>query len=137
MSKKNTLDQFTPDIIGIFWMSPESLSRSLPYFSELNYLFDGLISEFLFEREKESEKAHIFFTQNFGQKFFLAHINTKGQTKSQIAGDIDEQISLITQSKEDKREDCKTILIFDLTSDLWMNELQKRYSQFEFKKFEA
>jgi hypothetical protein len=133
MTEKNTLDQFTPEIIGLFWMTPESLSRSLPFFSELNYLFDGLISEFLFEREKESEQAHIFFTQNFGQKFFLAHINTKGQTKSQIAGDIDEQISLITQNKEDRR----TILIFDLTSDQWINEMQKRYSQFVFKKFES
>lgn len=132
MSERKILDQFTPDILGLFWISPDSFSSTMPSFDEINYLFDGLISEFLFKRVKESDQAHIFFTQNFGQKFFLGQISAKGQTKSQIAGDIDEQISLITQNKEDRR----TILIFDLTSDQWMNELQKRYSQFVFKKFE-
>lgn len=128
------LDQFTPEVLGIFWLTRDDLSRDLIGFEDFNYLFDGLISQYLYGQENLSDQhAHIFFTENYKEKIFLAHLKTKEHSKSQVAGDIDEQIALLSNSRPEK----KTILVFDKTNDGWCFELKKRYSQFEFKELEA
>ena len=124
------LDQFTPDILGIFWITDEALDRNQDGFNDFNYLFDGLISQYIYNQEnKSNEHAHIFFTNNYNQKIFLAHLATKGLAKSKIAGDIDEQISLVQNLVPIR----KTILIHDQTNDHWISDLQKRYAQLDFK----
>lgn len=132
--ERTILDQFTPEVLGIFWITRDELSRDLLGFDDFNYLFDGLISQYLYGQEKNDEKhAHIFFTQNFDHKLFLAHLKTKDFTKSQVAGDIDEQIALLQSSANTR----KTILIFNKTEHEWLPELKKRYAQFEFRELEA
>lgn len=126
----SVLDQFTPDVLGIFWLTREDLSRDLSHFEDFNYLFDGLISQYLYGQETAIDKhAHIFFTENYNNRIFLAHLRSRNLTKSQISGDIDEQIALIQASKNEN----KIILIFDKTEDQWHSELKKRYPQFEFR----
>lgn len=128
------LDQFTPEVLGIFWITRDDLNRELLGFDDFNYLFDGLISQYLYGQEISSDKrAHIFFTENFKNKIFLGHLKTNGFSKSQIAGDIDEQIALLQTSAPTR----KIILIFDETDDGWSSELKKRYPQFEFRELEA
>lgn len=124
------IDQFTPDVLGIFWVTQEALSLDLSNFEEFNYLFDGLISQYVYGQEANSDKhAHIFFTENYNARIFLAHLCTKNVTKSQIAGDIDEQIALIQAAKSEN----KVIYILDKTQNQWHSELKKRYPQFEFR----
>lgn len=128
---KSVIDQFTPEILGAFWITDEELSRELLGFDEFNYLFDGLISQYLYgqslDKNQELNRSNIFFTNNFNQKIFLAHIKNSSET----AGVLDEQISLI----QGNRGERKKILIFNLSSKNWLNELQKRYAQFEFQNF--
>jgi hypothetical protein len=129
-AKLSVLDQFTPDVLGIFWITREDLSRDLSHFEDFNYLFDGLISQYLYGQETAIDKhAHIFFTENYNNRIFLAHLRSRNLTKSQISGDIDEQIALIQASQNEN----KIILIFDKTEDQWHSELKKRYPQFEFR----
>lgn len=125
------LDQFTPEVLGLFWLTKEDLNRDLPGFEQFNYLFDGLISQYLYgSLEIQSDKhAHIFFTENFHNRIFLAHLKSKDLTKSQLASDIDEQIALVPKSA-----DRKIILVLDKTDHGWLVELKKRYSQFDFKE---
>lgn len=132
--KLSILDQFTPDVLGIFWITREDLNRDQQGFEDFNYLFDGLISQYLYGQENNSEKhAHIFFTENYNERIFLAHLCTQNLTKSQISGDIDEQIALIQAAKSEN----KVILVFDKTEDQWHSELKKRYPQFEFRVLEV
>lgn len=133
-TKLSILDQFTPSVLGIFWITASDLNRDLAAFEDFNYLFDGLISQYLYGQENTSSKhAHIFFTENYNERIFLAHLRTKNTTKSQVAGDIDEQIALIQAAKSEN----KTILVFDKTEDQWHSELKKRYPQFEFRVLEV
>jgi hypothetical protein len=128
------LDQFTPEVLGIFWITRDDLNRELLGFDDFNYLFDGLISQYLYGQEVSSEKhAHLFFTDNYKNKIFLGHLKTNGVSKSQMAGDIDEQIALIQTSTTSR----KIILLLDKTDDAWSSELKKRYPQFEFRELEA
>ena len=132
---KSVIDQFTPEILGVFWITNEELSRNLSGFDDFNYLFDGLISQYLYGQDaqdagenKTIPRSNIFFTQNFNQKLFLAHIRQDGE----IDGVLDEQIALIQENKRDRHR----ILIFNKTSKNWVQDLSKRYSQFHFTALE-
>lgn len=129
---KSVIDQFTPDILGVFWITDEELSRDLLGFDEFNYLFDGLISQYLYGQSVSKDKAlprsNIFFTQNFGQRIFLAHIKQDSET----AGVLDEQIALIQENSGER----KKIFIFNKTSKNWVDDLKKRYPKFEFHALE-
>lgn len=126
---KSVFDQFTPDVLGCFWITDNELSRDLKGFDEFNYLFDGLVSQYLFGIEKTGlPRANIFFTQNFAQKIFLSHIKNEGD----ISGHLDEQIAIVRNTTETR----KKILVLNQVSRDWLSELQKRYSQFEFVKLE-
>lgn len=129
-SNVTILDQFTPLVLGVFWITREELNRTLVGFDSFNYLFDGLISQYIYGQDDHQDKhAHIFFTKNYQDRIFLAHLSAKDLTKSQLAGDIDEQIALIQATKSEN----KIILVMDTTDQEWVSELKKRYPQFEFR----
>ncbi len=125
---KNLADMVTPEIIGLFWITPAPLSRELASFDQLNYLFDGLLSQMIYGESSSRSRANIFFTDNFNQTLFLAHLNTEGSSKSEIAGEIDEQVALIQSNANDRRK----VLVISSSHADWTAELSKRYSQFEF-----
>jgi hypothetical protein len=128
------IDQFTPDILGVFWITNEVLSRDLLGFDEFNYLFDGLISQYLYGKTMGEgvvlPRSNIFYTKNFNQNIFLAHIKQDGE----IAGVLDEQIALIQENTSNNR---KIILILNNTSTNWVSNLQKRYPKFDFHDLES
>jgi hypothetical protein len=131
-TQPSILDQFTPHILGLFWFTNDKLGRELPGFDDLNYLFDGLISQYIYGNEEISEShIHIFFTENFKQKIFISHVKTQNLAKSQIAGEIDEHIALISAGHKSSEEARKKILVLDQSGE-WISELKKRYPQFEF-----
>lgn len=126
----NIIDHVTPDIIGIFWITNSALDRKLAGFDQFNYLFDGLLSQFIYGENVSEKRANLFFTKNFDQSLFLAHLKTEGASKSELAGEIDEQIALI-QSGANGR--TKILVLQDTTND-WFAELHKRYGHFTFSK---
>ena len=124
------IDQFTPDILGVFWITDEELSGNLYGLDVFNYLFDGLITQYLFDKSdapsnKHLERMNVFYTKNFSQTLFLAHLKMNDET----AGFLDEQIALIQDNKTGNQ---KNILILNQTKKNWSSDLQKRYPQFEF-----
>ncbi|MFA6236498.1 MAG: hypothetical protein WC635_04140 [Bacteriovorax sp.] len=129
---KAVVDQFTPDILGLFWITEDELSRDLPGFDEFNYLFDGLISQYLYGQmvteKKPLPRANIFFTKNFNKKLFLAHIKQDGD----VAGALDEQVALIQENTGER----KKILIYSQNDRKWIVELKKRYPKFDFYALE-
>ena len=70
-----------------------------------------------------------FFTENYNDKIFLAHLRTRDLKKSQIAADIDEQIALFQTSKNEN----KIIFILDKTTENWHSDLKTRFPNFDFK----
>jgi hypothetical protein len=119
------LDLISPDVEAIFWMTEEKLNRELKYFDEINYLFDGLISETLFDEEKKVETNLIFFTKNFGHDLKLFHLHGKDIQ----SGTIDELLATVKKQENKK----PTIVILNSTQKKWEDELPKRYHQFQFK----
>ena len=132
---KIVIDQFTPDILGVFWITNNKLSRELLGFDEFNYIFDGLISQYLYgQSEDSSEKkldtrSNVFFTKNFNQNIFLVHLQMTNETMNIL----DDQITLIEGNKKDERN---KIVLFNQTQKSWGSDLEKRYPQFEFISLE-
>jgi hypothetical protein len=127
---KNVLDQFAPDILGAVWISNEELSMDLLGFDEFNYLFDGLISQYLYGQEQASvdkhlERSSVFYTKNFDQNIFLIHLQMRNDSSSLMA----DQNNLIQKNKLDER---KKILLFNQTKKYWGRDLQIRYPDYDF-----
>ncbi len=125
-SLKNVIDQFTPDVRGVLWITQEELSQTLLGFDELNYLFDGLLSQFIYGQVVNQVllNANIFFTQNFNQTLFLAHIKVNINIKS----NIDEQLALLAESSNKNNK----IIVYDTTDKIRIAELTERYPRFDF-----
>jgi hypothetical protein len=72
------LDRLTPTVLGAIWIGDTFLDISTPGFTELNYIFDGLLSQsiHLYSEEQKNEPLS-FFTKNFGENFFLYYLNGK------------------------------------------------------------
>jgi hypothetical protein len=122
-------DAFTPEVLGAFWITDKELSGDLPGFHAFNYLFDGLLSQYLFGLEdKVLLRSNIFFTKNFNHQIFLAHI----KMDSDMHSALDEQIALIQENSGAR----KKVLIFNQTKDDWKGRLEKRYPKFEFVELE-
>jgi len=123
---KNVIDQFTPNIRGILWITQEQLSQNLMGFNEFNYLFDGLLSQFIYGQIENQAllNTNIFFTQNFDKTLFLAHI----EMNIDIKNNVNQQLKLISESSDER----KKIIIYDTTEKIKMLELAETYPQFEF-----
>lgn len=131
---KTVIDQFTPEILGMFWITNEDLSRDLLGFDEFNYLFDGLISQYLYGQTErptnpQMDRSNIFFTKNYNQFLFLSHL----KVHDEIAGVLDEHIALIHESKNGERN---KILVFNQTKKNWILDLKKRYPKYQFISLE-
>jgi hypothetical protein len=127
---KTVIDKFTPDILGVFWITKEELSRDLLGFDEFNYLFDGLISQYLYGQKEDANeinihKSNIFFTRNFNQNIFLIHC----EMNADLGKALDDQMALILENNSSER---KRILIFTPTLSSLSSDLQDRYPKFEF-----
>ena len=127
---KIVIDLFTPDILGVLWITSEELSRDLLGFDELNYLFDGLISQYLYGQQKlgvelNIHKSNIFFTKNFNHNLFLTHI----EFNENLDKAINDQMALVVANKNSER---KKIIIFNQTESKLSSDLNNRYPQFEF-----
>ena len=127
---KTVIDLFTPDILGVLWITSEELSRDLLGFDELNYLFDGLISQYLYGQQKlgveiNIHKSNIFFTKNFNQNIFLTHI----EFNDNLENAINNQMTLVIENKNGERN---KIIVLNQTESKLSSDLFKSYPQFEF-----
>jgi hypothetical protein len=119
----NLVDQ---NIRAILWLTEDALSNKTLGFNELNYLFDGLISDFLVAHpNKELNSIQSFFSKSFGNDICLVHIS--GNEIS--SGTIDEQIAFIKTHLNQSSD----VVVLNFTNKDWESELKKRYSQLHFK----
>lgn len=80
MANNNSLllDRLTPSTVGAIWIGDQSLHALTPGFRELNYIFDGLLSQSISLYSEEQKNSPLsFFTKNFGENFFLYYLNGK------------------------------------------------------------
>lgn len=120
------LDSIGPNIQAIIFLSKEKLTREIPYFNELNYLFDGLISTSLYRNEKSSddfyatsaEHFQMFATQNFNQNLYLIHFL--------LTDDIEKKLEAIMQFVDGNKKD-KDFFVINLTEFNLKALLAKKY----------
>jgi len=119
------LDRLSPSVLGALWIGDKTLDASVPGFSELNYIFDGLISQTVHLYSEDQKKVPLsFFTKNFGENFFLYYFSVSVQFPLTIP---------IAPS-----ESRNTILIINSSSDqnIQTETFEKNLPGFQFKLFE-
>ena len=124
------LDSFTPEFLGIVWVTSGPISRERRYFNEVNYLLDGLLlNSFEVEPNKNENHFELFVGKNFGRDFFLAHMVYEDQFPFQK---IDKFYQIIRAHIQTERR--KTILLGE-TSKLNLKDwdkLKRRFNNLEF-----
>jgi hypothetical protein len=124
-NKHSLLSKITPDVAGIFWFTDIALTPELENFNDFDYLYDGLISEYLFKSNEDQIKAsNSFCTKSFGSTLWLIHLGP-----NVTSSHIDEQISLLTKSENEN----KKFLIKVAGQKKWEAELPKRYPKLKFE----
>lgn len=130
MSQTSVRDQIHSDALGVIWLTQGPLSMDQKAFYEFNYIFDGLLGEFLTNADKPTLGAlNSFYTESFGKTFFLIHINTETESKKKISDLLIDQVSLAGALKNSN----KLILTLDETKASWIPELKATFQNFEFK----
>ncbi len=119
---QNFIANIDENISGIIWLTQGPIKSQSPYFSELNYLFDGLIAHSL--KEFENTKSAVFFTLNFDKRIFLIHADS--------VNGFDDVIKNLHQLLKDQ---TKKLVIIHSTPVL-EKMLSKEYPQLQFKTFE-
>lgn len=106
------LDLVSPYVFGILWVTKSELKRELPAFNELNYLFDGLISQYLYGSDTHHpKKTHMFFTLNFAQKLCLVHIESQNMKNHELMLLLKEEIKIMTGGHELKAPKNELLLL--------------------------
>ncbi len=124
------LDQISSDAAGVIWISEGPIDLKVDFFDEFNYLFDGLLSQFLKNNDKHTDLAlNSFHTTNFGKSLFLVHINTLKLDKKKVSELLQEQVSLISAMKNEN----KLILTLNQSKEDWISDLKSHFQRFEFK----
>ena len=120
-------DSVTPETLGIFWFTGDPLKSMPRPFAALNYFLDGLLDHS--PAVLESQRKNFFVSNNFGQNFFIAHLQ---QNSGQFKRDVEELMGLVQGLKRQQ----KKILILNFTSENYLEHLQKNYADFIFEQLQ-
>lgn len=128
-------DRLTPDILGVFWATQESLIEKPTPFAALDYFLDGLLTSFhhqkmdpsyrVSEVHKKNYGKNFFITESFGEPFFVGHISVSSEKLNDNIHD------LITMAKSIAPEK-KSILVVDNSTKKILAYLRKKYPTFKF-----
>lgn len=93
----------SPSVECLIWITEGLLKENPAYLQEINYIFDGLINNYLQEQRHRNEvgqAASVFMASSFGKQFSLIHIP---QTLNKIDNKISESLAVIPGLKHDSR----------------------------------
>ena len=110
-------DALTPHFQGIIWITSQPFSSRPHPFNALNYFFNGILAKNL-DLPSSPLQQNIFFSQSFGQPFFLVHIVNEIDKKN-----LKEIFDVI---KGIKREKDKILILEEFHSNK-IEQFQKIY----------
>ncbi len=132
MSKSiNLQDHIKTNTAGIIWITKEKLSHKLNLYNDLNYFFNGLITQYL-KTSKNKEKndgINFFISNNFNDSFFLGHLTIQTNNLQ----DYLKNLILLINNKN--WENMDEILVIDSASCNALLSLEKLKTGFNFKQF--
>lgn len=67
------LSQVTPLTKGLLWLSGGEVSLEMPYYKDVDYLLNGLLTATL--KASAAEGGHVLLSENFGQPFYVLVAN--------------------------------------------------------------
>lgn len=95
------LSSIDAEVDGLFWCTEKDLAKFPHPFLQLDYLFEGLLSQaFAHQLEEKNDKqasASFYMSQNFGRPFFLMHIENAKDLES-VSKQILNHVQMISKN---------------------------------------
>lgn len=63
------LAQVTPLTKGLLWLTSGEISSTSPYYKDIDYLLNGLLTATL--QSSSAEGGHVLLSENFGNQFYV------------------------------------------------------------------
>lgn len=109
--------------LAIIWLHDGPLNDQSPYFTEINYLSNGLILQSL---ENDQIDVHLFHSKNFGKSLYIYFLNLK------VADLLKKIESITTIIKKDKQENSRIVILEPHSSHLG-KQIKSQYSKYHFQ----
>ncbi len=120
----------TPQVSGVIWVSPHSLSEREKPFTWFNYLFDGVLETQI--HHFATQERSIYKTNQFGKSFYLLHMQ---ESFTQIDKAYQDFISILKQdisSLEHQDNIQKSqILLLAQRPQFFSGSIKKKNTSFE------
>lgn len=113
-----------PNTVAIIWNSCQDLSQHPPLFDELDYFFDGLLTQTLLsEKTLETQSDHHFLrSYHFGKDFFL--IQVQGQDLKRSREQIQQALKIIPAVHDEQDNHKKDVLFLNRPNEIKLNEFK-------------
>ncbi len=101
----DVLARASEELIAIFWCTQASLEEMPWPFQDLDYLFDGLLSQAIREKHHPADahskqyKTHFYLGRNFGRPFSLMHVE-RALDLDQLCKDILNHAQVFSKNRE-------------------------------------
>lgn len=115
-------DSLAPNIQGIIWLTTGPLHQHPRPFDALDYFFEGVLTR---GSKTPSLKKNLFFSQSFGQDFFLAQITKDQRSDKKVMQEVFDIVAGL-QRGDDK------ILILEPMGGKSINNFTKMYPHYNF-----
>ena len=137
---KSIKDYISPQTLGILWLSDRSLLEFSDYFYELDYLLDGLLTNYHHQiaKDRKTTDKNFFVSQSFGGPFFLGHLIKDGD-KGNANKDYDEIISMASALNSEKivGESRNNILLLGDVPKSTKQYLEKSFKKYKFETMDS
>jgi hypothetical protein len=125
------LKLITPQVIGTIWLLQNQRTKFSAAFNMINYLSNGQIinlhNQYRSQEDKAPQKG-LFISDSFGERFFIAQLSQKEREKRRK--ELAEMLSVIKSSISEERN---KVLIIDLGSKGWIEQLENDFPQISFE----
>ncbi|PIP94674.1 MAG: hypothetical protein COW00_09180 [Bdellovibrio sp. CG12_big_fil_rev_8_21_14_0_65_39_13] len=109
--------------LAIIWLHEGSLTDQIPYFSEINYLSNGLILQSL---ENDQIDVHLFHSNNFSKPLYIYFLNSN-------IPDLIKKVDSITSIIKKEKEENSHLIILEPKSSHHGKQIKSQYSKYHFQ----
>lgn len=129
-SIQKMLDAVDARVLGVFWITKEPLSPTLPLAKEVDYLSNSQLAQYYIRSHGVAtmQQSNIFIQKSFGEDFFICHLHQPINAEESAV----KQIKALIQGIKSQR---KKMIVIDNTERNYQQLISKEFPELEVENY--